>query len=90
MTRSGPANQTPQERGDQPGNEIDVDTEQPPARNSTGEGPRRGDHLEACRNALGSWRIERIEIWTRDFKHSSLMPEAILPDKILLKLAMQA
>lgn len=87
MTRKGPANQTPQERGDQPGNEIDVDAEQPPARNGTGEGPRRGDRLEACRNALGSWRIE---IWTRDFRRSGLMPEAILPDKILSKLAMQA
>ena len=39
------------------------------ARNGTGEGPRRGDHLEACRNALGSWRLE---IWTRRQTSGSL------------------
>ena len=83
MTRKVPqaASQTPEE-GDQPGNEIDVD-----ARNGTGEVPRRGDRLEACRNALRNWRIK---IWTRDFKRSGLMPEAILPDKILSKLATHA
>lgn len=86
-TRKGPANQTPQEKGDQPGNKINVDTLQPPARNGAGEGPRHGDRLKACRNALGSWRRE---IWTRDFRRSGLMPEAILPDKILSKLATQA
>ena len=87
MTRKGPANQASPEKGDQPRNAIDVDALQPPARNSTGEGPRRGDRLEACRNALVSWRIE---IWMRDFKRSGLMPEAILPDKVLSKLATQA
>ena len=87
MTCKGPANQTPQDKGDQPGNEIDVDAHHPPARSGTGDGPRRGDRLEACRNALGTWRIE---IWTRDFRRSGLMPEAILPDKVLSKLAAQA
>ena len=85
--RKGPAGQTLQEKGDQPGNEIDVDAQQSLARNGIGEGPRRGDRLEACRNALGSWRID---IWTRDFRRSGLMPEAILPDKVLSKLAMLA
>jgi hypothetical protein len=87
MTRNGPADQTPQEKGDRPGNEIDRDAHQPLACNGTGEGPRHGDHLEACRNALGSWRIE---IWRRDFRQSGLMPEAILPDRVLSKLATQA
>jgi hypothetical protein len=87
MTPKGPASQTPQEKGDQPGNEIDVDAQQPPARNGIGEAPRCGDRLEASRNALRSWRIET---WTHDFRQSGLMPEAILPDKVLSKLAMQA
>jgi hypothetical protein len=87
MTRKGPADQTPQENGDQPGTAIDVDAQQPPARNGAGEGPRRGDRLEACRNALKSWRTE---IWMRDFRRSGLMPEAILPDRVLSKLATHA
>jgi hypothetical protein len=86
-TRKKPADQTPQDEGDRPGNEIDVDALQPTARNGTGEGPRRGDRLEASRNALESWRTE---IWTRDFKRSGLLPEAILPNKILSKLATHA
>ncbi len=48
VTHKGPADQTPQEKGDQPGNEINVDAQQPPACNSTGEGPYHGDCLEAC------------------------------------------
>ncbi len=87
ITRKAPADQVPQEQGDQPGNEIDVDALQRPTRNGTGEGPRRGDRLEACRNALKSWRLET---WDRDFSETILMPEAIFPDKILTKLATHA
>ena len=48
MTRRGPANQVLQEMGDRLGNKIDVDAQQPPAHNGVGEGPHRGDRLEAC------------------------------------------
>jgi len=65
VTHKGPVDQTPQEKGDQPGNEIDMDAQQPPAHNGTGEGPCHRDHLKACRNALRAWQIE---IWMRDFR----------------------
>jgi len=87
MTRKFPVDQGPQEQGDRPGNEIDVDASRLPVRNGTGEGPRRGDRLEACRNALKNWRLET---WKRDFKRTILMPDVILPDKVLSKLASQA
>lgn len=92
MTRKRPADHTLRDKGDQPGN---MDAQEPPVsapaarkgRNTAGNGPRRGDRLEVCRNALQSWRIEA---WARDFRRSGLMPEAILPDKMLSKLATHA
>ena len=87
MTRKGPTDQTSQETGDRLGNEINVDALQLPARNITGEGPHCGNRLKAYRTALRAWRIE---VWTRDFRRSRLIPEVILPDKMLSKLAMQA
>ena len=87
ITRRPPINQGLEEQGDRPGNAIDVDGPRLTLRNSTGEGPRRGDHLEACRNALKNWRLET---WKRDFKRTILTPDVILPDKVLSKLASQA
>ena len=87
MTRRFPVDQGAQEQGDRPGNEIDVDAPRLPVRNGTGEGPRRGDRLEACRNALKTWRYDT---WKRDFKRTILTPDVVLPDKVLLKLASQA
>lgn len=48
MTHRGPANQTPEKKGDCLGNEIDVDAQQLPTCSSTGDGPHCGEHLEAC------------------------------------------
>jgi len=87
MTRKRPADQMSQEQGNRPGNEIDVDSQQLRVRNAAGEGPRRGDRLEASRNALKAWRFET---WERDFEDTILMPEVILPDKVLSKLASHA
>ena len=86
INRKGPIDQGSQEQGDRPGNEIDVDAPIS-VRNSIGEGSRCGDRLEACRNVLMSWRFD---IWKRDFKWTILMPEVILPDKVLTKLVLQA
>ena len=87
MMHKRPADQTSQENDDQPRTVIDVDAQQPPAHNGLGEGPCCGNRLKACRNAFKSWWTE---IWMQDFRWSSLMPKAILPDRELSKLATHA
>jgi hypothetical protein len=65
---------------------IDVDAEPLRVRRGAGLGARQGDRLQACRNALTSWRLAT---WERDFGDSILMPDVVLPQKLLTKIASQ-
>ena len=80
MTCRPSINQGLEEQGDRPGNAIDVDGPRLTVHNSTGEGPRHGDCLEVCHNALKNWRLET---WKQDFKRTILTPNVILLDKVL-------